>query len=76
MTGDVGAIDPTLLATGNVQSQVCTTDYVIIPHPRQGGALLNSGTDRFCGLGLNPTTSDIKPFVLYVVQDGNENMRH
>ncbi|XP_059614664.1 uncharacterized protein LOC132260513 [Phlebotomus argentipes] len=74
VTGDVGAIDPTLLGTVDVQSQACTTDYVIIPHPSQGGALLGTGTDRFCGLGLAPTTSDIKPFVLYVVQDGNENM--
>ncbi|GAB0097031.1 uncharacterized protein DMENIID0001_126230 [Sergentomyia squamirostris] len=74
VTGDVGAIDPTLLGTIDVSSQACTTDYVIIPHPSQNGVLLGSGTDRFCGLGFAPTTSDIKPFVVYVVQDNTEVM--
>lgn len=57
MTGDVGAVDPTLLGTGTLQEQQCTTDYVIIPNPSQGGTLLTSGSDRFCGLGLTATTS-------------------
>lgn len=57
MTGDVGAVDPVLLSTGTLQEQLCTTDYLIIPQPSQGGQLLTSGSDRFCGLGLNPTTS-------------------
>lgn len=57
VTGDVGAVDPTLLGTGTLQEQMCTTDYIIIPNPSQAGALLNSGIDRFCGLGLSPTTS-------------------
>lgn len=34
------------------------TDYVIIPDPSQSGSSLSS--DRFCGLGLNPTTSKRK----------------
>lgn len=36
------------------------TDYVIIPFPNQNGATLMTGSDRFCGLGLNPTTSKRK----------------
>lgn len=70
MTNDVGAIDPTLLGTIDVLSQDCTTDFVIIPNPNQGNGPMPS--DRFCGLGLVSTTSTIKPFVLYVVHDGNE----
>lgn len=57
VTGDVGAVDPVLLGTGTLQEQLCTTDYIIIPNPSQGGTLLTSGSDRFCGLGLTPTTS-------------------
>lgn len=60
MTGDVGAVDPALLSTGTLQQQMCTTDYIIIPNPSQGGNLLTSGSDRFCGLGLSPTTSKTK----------------
>lgn len=58
LTGDVGAVDPSLLGTGTLQEQMCTTDYIIIPNPSQSGALLTTGSDRFCGLGLNPTTSE------------------
>lgn len=57
LTGDVGAVDPSLLSTSTLQDQSCTTDYVIIPNPSQSGALLTSGSDRFCGLGLAATTS-------------------
>ncbi|XP_065361164.1 uncharacterized protein LOC135954851 [Calliphora vicina] len=71
LTNDVGAVDPSLLATEAVQSQECTTDFVIIPNPTQNGNTLPS--DRFCGLGLVTTTSSTKPFVLYVVTDGNED---
>lgn len=58
ITGDVGAVDPSLLATSTVQDQNCNTDYVIIPSPSQGGSLLTGGSDRFCGLGLVSTTSN------------------
>lgn len=58
LTGDVGAVDPALLGTGTLQEQFCTTDYVIIPNPSQGNALLTTGSDRFCGLGLSETTSN------------------
>lgn len=74
MTGDVGAVDPALLGTGTLQEQLCTTDYVIIPNPRQNNVLLTSGSDRFCGLGLNPTTSNIQPYVVYAVTDANESL--
>lgn len=57
VTGDVGAVDPILLGTGTIQSQTCTTDYIIIPNPSQTGQSLVS--DRFCGLGLRPTTSKL-----------------
>ncbi|KAH8364232.1 hypothetical protein KR084_004434 [Drosophila pseudotakahashii] len=72
LTNDVGAVDPTLLATSSVQSQDCTTDYIIIPAPTQGGVSMPS--DRFCGLGLVSTTTAAKPFVVYTVTDGNEDM--
>ncbi|XP_017840026.2 uncharacterized protein LOC108597920 [Drosophila busckii] len=72
MTNDVGAVDPTLLATSAVQSQDCTTDYIVIPAPSQGGVMLPS--DRFCGLGLVTTTSSAKPFVVYAVTDSNEEL--
>lgn len=57
MTDDVGSVDPTLLGTAIVQSQTCTTDYVVIPNPNQNNVQLAS--DRFCGLGLASTTSNI-----------------
>ena len=55
MTDDVGSVDPALLGTPAVQSQTCTTDYVVIPNPVQNNVPLV--TDRFCGLGLDVTTS-------------------
>lgn len=56
VTDDVGSVDPSLLGTTTVQSQTCTTDYVIIPRPNQNGVDLPS--DRFCGLGIGTTTSN------------------
>lgn len=55
LTNDVGSVDPALLGTPAVQSQACTTDYIIIPNPTQNALQLAS--DRFCGLGLDVTTS-------------------
>lgn len=57
LTGDVGAVDPSLLSTSTLQEQSCTTDFIIIPNPSQGSTTLTSGSDRFCGLGLASTTS-------------------
>lgn len=41
-----------------LQSQTCSSDYVIIPYPNQNNALMPS--DRFCGLGFVETTSKYK----------------
>ncbi|XP_063697912.1 uncharacterized protein LOC134828854 [Culicoides brevitarsis] len=71
LTDDVSVVDLSLLGTEAVQSQMCTTDYVIIPNPVQNGVPLE--VDRFCGMGLAATTSNSLPFVLYYVTDGNEN---
>lgn len=57
LSGDVGAVDVSMLGNGLLQDQNCTTDYVIIGNPSQTGVPLASGIDRFCGLGLKPTTS-------------------
>lgn len=64
LTGDVGAVDPALLGTSALQDQTCTTDYIIIPNPAQNNALL--GSDRFCGLGLAPTTSKYMTIEIFV----------
>lgn len=55
LTGDVGAVDSSLLGTAALQQQTCTTDYIIIPNAKQGTVSLAS--DRFCGLGFSATTS-------------------
>lgn len=69
LTDDVSVVDLSLLGTEAVQSQVCTTDYVIIPSPVQNSVALAS--DRFCGLGLADTTSKNtkkKQFLQEIVQ--------
>jgi hypothetical protein len=55
VTADVGSVAQALLGTAAVQSQTCTTDYVTIPMAWQNGVQMPQ--DRFCGLGLLPTTS-------------------
>lgn len=60
MSGDVGGVDVTMLGSGTLQQQTCTTDYIIIPDPSQTGVRLSSGIDRFCGLGLTATTSEFR----------------
>ncbi|XP_036336598.1 uncharacterized protein LOC118746796 [Rhagoletis pomonella] len=72
LTNDVAVVDPSLLGTATVQSQDCTTDFIIIPNPTQDNVALAS--DRFCGLGLVDTTSATKPFVLYTVTNANEDL--
>lgn len=70
MSGDVGAVEVSMLGNGLLQDQNCTTDYVIIANPSQTGVPLASGVDRFCGLGLTPTTSEqIITFYSYVRSD-------
>lgn len=41
-----------------------------IPNAQQNGVTMPS--DRFCGLGLGDTTSNIRPFVIFSVANGNE----
>nr|CAD7203292.1 unnamed protein product [Timema douglasi] len=61
-----------MLATADAQltGTSCTTDFIVIPNPYQGGVAVNS--DRFCGNGLVTTTTSSKPFVLTVVTDADE----
>lgn len=66
----MGAVDPTILGTVAVQDQNCVTDFVTIPNAQQNGVTMPS--DRFCGLGLQSTTSNTRPFVIYSVTNGNE----
>ncbi|XP_062550352.1 uncharacterized protein LOC134215117 [Armigeres subalbatus] len=76
VSGDAEVVDPALVGMGILgeNGDVCTTDYVVIPDPlvtdaNAAGAVFN---DRFCGLGIFPVTSQVKPFVVYVVWDDNE----
>ncbi|EAT42827.1 AAEL005668-PA [Aedes aegypti] len=76
VSGDAEVLDPTLIGMGvfGENGDICTTDYVVIPSPvvtdvNAAGAVF---TDRFCGLGLFSVTSQVKPFVVYVVWDDNE----
>lgn len=66
MTGDVGAVEVSMLGSGILQDQNCTTDYVIIASPSQTGVPLTTGSDRFCGLGLTPTTSKGQNLFFYL----------
>lgn len=43
----------------------------MIPNAFQSDANVGGG-DRFCGLGIADTTSNIRPYVLYSVTDANE----
>lgn len=71
ITGDVDVIPIQMMTLEITQEQNCSTDYIIIPNPQQKGIYLPS--DRFCGIGMAPVTSLIKPFVLYVVTDDNDD---
>lgn len=72
VSGDTGAIDPTLIGTMDAAEQGtdCTKDFVIVPHPFENGAAVD--TERFCGNGFVTKTSFSKPFVLYVITDNDE----
>ncbi|XP_018352522.1 PREDICTED: uncharacterized protein LOC108754585 isoform X1 [Trachymyrmex septentrionalis] len=72
VSGDTGSFDPNIIGTPLVAESgaSCTTDFVIIPDPQENGVFDN--TDRFCGNGFITKTSDLKPFVLYVVTNGDE----
>ncbi|XP_029155299.1 uncharacterized protein LOC114928349 [Nylanderia fulva] len=72
VSGDTGSFDPDIIGTDLVAESgaSCTNDFVIIPDPRENGVATN--TDRFCGNGFITKTSNLKPFVLYVVTNGDE----
>ncbi|EZA49837.1 hypothetical protein DMN91_005680 [Ooceraea biroi] len=72
VSGDTGSFDPDIIGTDLVAESgaACTTDFVIVPDPRENGIPAN--TDRFCGNGFITKTSDLKPFVMYVVTNGDE----
>ncbi|CAK1588200.1 unnamed protein product [Parnassius mnemosyne] len=74
VTGDVEGADNTVLGTqvGALNGGTCTTDFVVIPNPTVGTTGASVGNDRFCGLGFVTVQSTAKPFVLYVVTNGNE----
>lgn len=76
ISGDVGGVAANLLGTVAVQSTTCTTDFVSIPIASQQTPLSSGGTisasDRFCGLGIQNTTSNARPFVIYSHTDANE----
>ncbi|RVE49248.1 hypothetical protein evm_006140 [Chilo suppressalis] len=74
VSGDVEGADNTVLGTavGAANDGACTTDFVVIPNPTNSATGVAVGTDRFCGLGFVPVRSAAKPFVLYVVTNGNE----
>nr|XP_045603484.1 uncharacterized protein LOC123761501 [Procambarus clarkii] len=72
VSGNANASDESVIGTalGGGSGVDCTTDYVIIP-----GGVADTGVsnDRYCGLGFpNSVTSTMKPFSLYVHQDGDE----
>ncbi|XP_076277333.1 uncharacterized protein LOC143207568 [Lasioglossum baleicum] len=74
VSGDTGSLDDNLIGVADSEQmgENCTTDFVIVPHPFQSGTAI--GSDRFCGNAFTTKTSFSKPFVLYVVTDGNETL--
>ncbi|XP_076247538.1 uncharacterized protein LOC143187304 [Calliopsis andreniformis] len=72
VSGDTGSFDSSILGTefAAESGTDCTKDFVIIPNPFANGVAL--GTERFCGNGFVTKTSNSKPFVLYVITDGDE----
>jgi hypothetical protein len=59
-----------LAATADVAEygDSCTTDFIVIPNPSQGGTNLNY--DRFCGNALLPTTSKFPA----IIAESSENV--
>ncbi|XP_046754101.1 cubilin isoform X1 [Diprion similis] len=73
VSGDTDGLDTTVIGTdlAAVTGTDCTADFVIIPNPfdTTGTAL---DVDRFCGNGFVTVISSSKPFVLYVITNGDE----
>lgn len=76
VSGDVGGVAIATLGTAALQSTTCTTDFVVIPASSVGNDILTGGTisagDRYCGLGWQNITSNVKPFVIYSFTNQNE----
>ncbi|KAL0107822.1 hypothetical protein PUN28_014833 [Cardiocondyla obscurior] len=72
VSGDTGSSDLDVIGTDLVAESgtSCTNDFIIIPDPRENGVSVN--TDRFCGNGFITKTSNLKPFILYTVTNGDE----
>lgn len=72
VSGDTGSLDPTIIGPefAAEQGTDCTQDFVIIANPFIVGSAV--GVERFCGNGFITKTSYSKPFVLYVVTNGDE----
>ncbi|XP_053688704.1 uncharacterized protein LOC128737946 [Sabethes cyaneus] len=77
VSGAADALDPALIGQGafGQNGLDCLTDYIVIPSPvvTDAAAAGQVFTDRFCGLGIYSVTSQVKPFVVYVVWDDNED---
>ncbi|XP_026758625.2 uncharacterized protein LOC113518061 [Galleria mellonella] len=74
ISGDVEGADNTVLGTslGASNDGACSTDYVIIPNPTVTATGVAVGADRFCGIGFVSVQTTAKPFVIYVVTNGDE----
>ncbi|XP_055535733.1 uncharacterized protein LOC129724676 [Wyeomyia smithii] len=77
VSGAADALDPALIGMGafGQNGLDCLTDYIVIPSPivTDQAAAGQVFTDRFCGLGIYSVTSQVKPFVVYVFWDDNED---
>lgn len=60
LTDDIKGVDIALLGTAVLQSQTCTSDYILIPTPYQvaNGVRTALSSDRFCGLGIGQIYSE------------------
>ncbi|KAG7202394.1 hypothetical protein KM043_018710 [Ampulex compressa] len=72
VSGDTNSFDPSLIGTAVAADSGtnCTSDFVIIPNAYENGVATN--TDRFCSNAFVTKTSNLKPFVMYVVTNGDE----
>lgn len=63
---DVKSVDLAVLGSVVLQSQECTTDYIVIPSPMQvvNGMRTALPSDRFCGLGIGDTISKLNLGIL------------
>ncbi|XP_058456789.1 uncharacterized protein LOC131434156 [Malaya genurostris] len=77
VTSDANGVDPALMGQNMLSDNglACLTDYIVIPSPIVTDQAVAGipFLDRFCGLGFYPVTSQVKPFVVYVFWDANED---